>query len=162
MKLYHLKPQDMFYVDIILICETKSKRRSSIELSNNISERRCELKANERARILSDNTSGSSKMRVTGIIRNILYYVSWKRMREREYWRSERRSFFSVSHGRHISLHMAWIAILLEGFWKVQQLGCVPSFRKHFFCLWQKTANTCRMFAKIKLDLFCYKWYRCC
>ena len=42
----------------------EKKRRSSIELSNNTSERRCELKANEplnqRAWILSDNISGTS------------------------------------------------------------------------------------------------------
>ena len=41
-----------------------------------------ELKANERAWILSDNTSGSSETRVTGIIRNILYYSSASLFRE--------------------------------------------------------------------------------
>ena len=83
----------MLYVDNILICERESRRRGSIGLSNNIGERRCELKANEPARILSDNTSGSSEMRVTGIIRNILYYSRYKTVRART-WLFRKWTFF--------------------------------------------------------------------
>ena len=39
-KLYHLKPQGMLYVDINLLCETERVKKAKLEeLSNNISDR---------------------------------------------------------------------------------------------------------------------------
>ena len=65
-KLCHLKLQGVLYVDIILLCETDSsiprakrvKKAKLEELSNNISERRCELKANGSVSERSERASG--------------------------------------------------------------------------------------------------------
>ena len=52
---------------------SESKKAKLEELSNNISERRCELKANERAAILS-NALVRSRHTSYWCIRNIVYY----------------------------------------------------------------------------------------
>ena len=47
----------LLHVDINLFCVTESKKAKFEELSNNISERRCELKANEPVSEQSEGTS---------------------------------------------------------------------------------------------------------
>ena len=56
-KLHHLKPQGKLYMDIILLCVTESKKANLKELSNNISEKRGELKVNEPVREQSERPS---------------------------------------------------------------------------------------------------------
>ena len=72
----------MLYMDITSLCETELKKAKLEELSNNISERRCQLKANETASEQSERASGyivgyKSKLSASEIqscIRNLLYF----------------------------------------------------------------------------------------